>query len=171
MANNSSSAPSPLEKTSLASLDQKLVMAKRYAHEGVIAGTRAAIVAGIATAIPTVSGECKDAAMGKGQPQPHSSSSHHLHSCWVSLLHCCRQDSLEDSKEEFLQASLRTFKNGRHVRNRTTTVPPPGTYMYDRINNDDDDNLTFQGGKDVSNPYYYYYYYLIRRADIKRAAL
>ncbi|KAK4775240.1 hypothetical protein SAY86_010175 [Trapa natans] len=53
-ANNSSSAPSPLEKTSLASLDQKLVMAKRYAHEGVIAGTRAAIVAGIATAIPTV---------------------------------------------------------------------------------------------------------------------
>ncbi|KAK4746924.1 hypothetical protein SAY87_025961 [Trapa incisa] len=51
---NSSSASSPLEKTSLASLDQKLVMAKRYAHEGVKAGARAAVVAGIAAAVPTV---------------------------------------------------------------------------------------------------------------------
>ncbi|PKI75719.1 early nodulin-93-like [Punica granatum] len=49
-----SSAQSPLEKTSLASLDQKLVMAKRYAHEGVKAGAKAAVVAGIATAIPTL---------------------------------------------------------------------------------------------------------------------
>ncbi|KAK4746745.1 hypothetical protein SAY87_025782 [Trapa incisa] len=53
-ATNSTSASSPLEKTSLASLDQKLVMAKRYAHEGVKAGARAAVVAGIAAAIPTV---------------------------------------------------------------------------------------------------------------------
>ncbi|KAK4797654.1 hypothetical protein SAY86_029980 [Trapa natans] len=53
MAKNPSTQ-SPLEKTSLAALDQKLFMAKRYAHEGVKAGAKAAIVAGIATAIPTL---------------------------------------------------------------------------------------------------------------------
>ncbi|GAB2289225.1 hypothetical protein Dimus_023530 [Dionaea muscipula] len=47
-------AQSPLEVSSLASLDQRLAVAKRCSHEGVIAGAKAAIVAGIATAIPTL---------------------------------------------------------------------------------------------------------------------
>ncbi|EEF37894.1 early nodulin-93 [Ricinus communis] len=48
-------AQSPLEKTcSMASLDQKLAMAKRCSHEGVVAGAKAAVVASIATAIPTL---------------------------------------------------------------------------------------------------------------------
>ncbi|CAH9087996.1 unnamed protein product [Cuscuta europaea] len=37
----------------MASLD-KLAMAKRCSHEGVVAGTKAAVVATIATAIPTM---------------------------------------------------------------------------------------------------------------------
>ncbi|GMH04498.1 hypothetical protein Nepgr_006338 [Nepenthes gracilis] len=45
---------SPLEKSSLASLDQKLAMAKRCAREGVLAGAKAAVFAGIAVAIPTL---------------------------------------------------------------------------------------------------------------------
>ncbi|XVF49284.1 hypothetical protein PTKIN_Ptkin03bG0256100 [Pterospermum kingtungense] len=40
--------------TTLASLDQNLAMAKRCSHEGVVAGAKAAIVASIATAIPTL---------------------------------------------------------------------------------------------------------------------
>ncbi|KAF5741977.1 hypothetical protein HS088_TW09G00015 [Tripterygium wilfordii] len=44
----------PLERTSLASLDQKLAMAKRCSHEGVVAGAKAAIVASIAAAVPTL---------------------------------------------------------------------------------------------------------------------
>ncbi|CAI0389535.1 unnamed protein product [Linum tenue] len=47
-------AQSPLE-TSMASLDQRLAMAKRCSHEGVVAGAKAAVLASIATAIPTVS--------------------------------------------------------------------------------------------------------------------
>ncbi|ESR64223.1 hypothetical protein CICLE_v10009984mg [Citrus x clementina] len=47
-------AQSPLERTSLASLDHKLAMAKRCSHEGVIAGAKAAVVATVATAIPTL---------------------------------------------------------------------------------------------------------------------
>ncbi|ERN04490.1 hypothetical protein AMTRI_Chr05g62330 [Amborella trichopoda] len=47
-------AYSPLERNGLASLDQKLAMAKRCSHEGVIAGAKAAVVASIATAIPTL---------------------------------------------------------------------------------------------------------------------
>ncbi|GAB4832889.1 hypothetical protein Ancab_006907 [Ancistrocladus abbreviatus] len=47
-------AESPLERSSLASLDQKLAMAKRCSHEGVVAGAKAAVLAGIATAIPTL---------------------------------------------------------------------------------------------------------------------
>ncbi|XP_021650833.2 early nodulin-93 [Hevea brasiliensis] len=47
-------AHSPLEKNSLASIDQKLAMAKRCSHEGVVAGAKAAVVASIATAIPTL---------------------------------------------------------------------------------------------------------------------
>ncbi|GLT26132.1 hypothetical protein SLA2020_012170 [Shorea laevis] len=43
-----------LERSSLAALDQKLAMAKKYSHEGVIAGAKAAVVASIATAIPTL---------------------------------------------------------------------------------------------------------------------
>ncbi|CAI0543029.1 unnamed protein product [Linum tenue] len=46
-------AQSPLE-TSMASLDQRLAMAKRCSHEGVVAGAKAAVLAGIATAIPTL---------------------------------------------------------------------------------------------------------------------
>ncbi|CAI9765359.1 unnamed protein product [Fraxinus pennsylvanica] len=42
------------EITSLASLDQRLAIAKRCSHEGVVAGAKAAVVASIATAIPTV---------------------------------------------------------------------------------------------------------------------
>ncbi|XP_057988142.1 early nodulin-93-like [Hevea brasiliensis] len=47
-------AQSPLEKNSFASIDQKLAMAKRCSHEGVVAGAKAAVVASIATAIPTL---------------------------------------------------------------------------------------------------------------------
>ncbi|KAH9615648.1 hypothetical protein KSS87_012779 [Heliosperma pusillum] len=43
-------APSP----SLSSLDQKLAIAKRCSHEGVLAGAKAAVVAGVAAAIPTI---------------------------------------------------------------------------------------------------------------------
>ncbi|KAJ0788250.1 putative early nodulin 93 ENOD93 protein [Helianthus annuus] len=38
----------------MASFDQKLAMAKRCSHEGVVAGAKAAAVATIATAIPTI---------------------------------------------------------------------------------------------------------------------
>ncbi|KAL5698017.1 hypothetical protein ACHQM5_029106 [Ranunculus cassubicifolius] len=38
----------------MASQDQKLEMAKRCSHEGVVAGTKAAVIATIATAIPTL---------------------------------------------------------------------------------------------------------------------
>ncbi|CAL0325718.1 hypothetical protein Lal_00006378 [Lupinus albus] len=54
MAKGNVAANSPLERASLASLDQKLALAKRCAHEGVIAGTKAAVVATVATAIPTL---------------------------------------------------------------------------------------------------------------------
>ncbi|KAK0572350.1 hypothetical protein LWI29_030340 [Acer saccharum] len=47
-------AQSPLERASMASLDNKLAMAKRCSHEGVVAGAKAAVVASIATAIPTL---------------------------------------------------------------------------------------------------------------------
>ncbi|BBH08463.1 early nodulin-related protein [Prunus dulcis] len=43
---------SPFEKNSLTSIDQ-LALAKRCSHEGVKAGAKAAVVATIATAIPT----------------------------------------------------------------------------------------------------------------------
>ncbi|KAL7168343.1 hypothetical protein ACSBR2_038727 [Camellia fascicularis] len=54
MAKNNIMAQSPLERTSLISLDQKLATAKRCSHEGVVAGAKAAVVATIATAIPTL---------------------------------------------------------------------------------------------------------------------
>ncbi|KAJ0749730.1 putative early nodulin 93 ENOD93 protein [Helianthus annuus] len=38
----------------MASFDQKLAMAKRCSHEGVVAGAKAEAVATIATAIPTI---------------------------------------------------------------------------------------------------------------------
>ncbi|XAR66927.1 hypothetical protein NMG60_11013309 [Bertholletia excelsa] len=47
-------AQSPLERSSLSHLDHKLAMAKRCSHEGVLAGAKAAAVATIATAIPTL---------------------------------------------------------------------------------------------------------------------
>ncbi|CAN6460008.1 unnamed protein product [Victoria cruziana] len=47
-------AASPLEMKGLGPLDQKLAMAKRYGHEGVVAGARAAVVATVASAIPTL---------------------------------------------------------------------------------------------------------------------
>ncbi|XP_021764552.1 early nodulin-93-like [Chenopodium quinoa] len=34
--------------------DQRLAMAKQYSHEGVIAGAKAAVIAGVVTAIPTI---------------------------------------------------------------------------------------------------------------------
>ncbi|KAK7354289.1 hypothetical protein VNO80_19748 [Phaseolus coccineus] len=45
---------SPMVRPSLASLDQKLAFDKRCSHEGVLAGAKAAVVAGVASAIPTV---------------------------------------------------------------------------------------------------------------------
>ncbi|GMI81220.1 hypothetical protein HRI_001791300 [Hibiscus trionum] len=42
------------QSATLASLDQKLAMAKRCSHEGVVAGAKAAVVATIASAIPTL---------------------------------------------------------------------------------------------------------------------
>ncbi|KAK4343481.1 hypothetical protein RND71_036575 [Anisodus tanguticus] len=42
------------KNVSLASVDQKLAMAKRCSHEGVIAGAKAAVVASVAIAIPTL---------------------------------------------------------------------------------------------------------------------
>ncbi|KAK4343491.1 hypothetical protein RND71_036585 [Anisodus tanguticus] len=42
------------KNVSLASADQKLAMAKRCSHEGVVAGAKAAVVASVATAIPTL---------------------------------------------------------------------------------------------------------------------
>ncbi|MBA0622191.1 hypothetical protein Godav_007754 [Gossypium davidsonii] len=42
------------QSATFASLDQKLALAKRCSHEGVVAGAKAAIVATIATAIPTL---------------------------------------------------------------------------------------------------------------------
>ncbi|KAL2929482.1 Early nodulin-93 [Bienertia sinuspersici] len=36
------------------SYDQRLAMAKQYSHEGVIAGAKAAVIAGVVTAIPTI---------------------------------------------------------------------------------------------------------------------
>ncbi|KAE8729721.1 Early nodulin-93 [Hibiscus syriacus] len=56
------------QSATLASLDQKLATAKSCSHEGVLAGAKAAVVATIATGIPT----CKDAAMGKSQSQSHA---------------------------------------------------------------------------------------------------
>ncbi|XP_074574203.1 early nodulin-93-like [Curcuma longa] len=38
----------------LASMDQKLAVAKRCSHEGVVAGAKAAVVAGVAAAVPTL---------------------------------------------------------------------------------------------------------------------
>ncbi|WOK95969.1 early nodulin-93-like [Canna indica] len=38
----------------MAAMDQKLAMAKRCAHEGVVAGAKAAVVASVAAAIPTL---------------------------------------------------------------------------------------------------------------------
>ncbi|THU62482.1 hypothetical protein C4D60_Mb01t05620 [Musa balbisiana] len=38
-----------------AALDQRLAMARRCSHEGVVAGAKAAVVATVAAAIPTVS--------------------------------------------------------------------------------------------------------------------
>ncbi|XP_078168426.1 early nodulin-93-like [Carex rostrata] len=37
-----------------ASLDQKLALAKRCSHEGVVAGAKAAVLATVATAVPTL---------------------------------------------------------------------------------------------------------------------
>ncbi|XP_068649355.1 early nodulin-93-like [Aristolochia californica] len=47
-------AASPMERNGLTSLDQKLAIAKRCSHEGVVAGAKAAVLAGLASAIPTV---------------------------------------------------------------------------------------------------------------------
>ncbi|QCE14061.1 early nodulin-93 [Vigna unguiculata] len=44
----------PLVRPTFASIDQKLAFAKRCSHESVLAGAKAAVVACVATAIPTV---------------------------------------------------------------------------------------------------------------------
>ncbi|XP_031483481.1 early nodulin-93-like [Nymphaea colorata] len=55
MAGESSvQASSPLEMKGLGPFDQKLAMAKRCGHEGVVAGARAAVVATVASAVPTL---------------------------------------------------------------------------------------------------------------------
>ncbi|TMW81414.1 hypothetical protein EJD97_009783 [Solanum chilense] len=41
------------KNVTLATMDQKLAMAKRCSYEGVVAGAKAAVVASVATAIPT----------------------------------------------------------------------------------------------------------------------
>ncbi|KAJ3671208.1 hypothetical protein LUZ60_008634 [Juncus effusus] len=43
-----------MASVSRASIDQKLALAKRCSHEGVMAGAKAAVVATVATAIPTL---------------------------------------------------------------------------------------------------------------------
>ncbi|XP_010533179.1 PREDICTED: early nodulin-93-like [Tarenaya hassleriana] len=48
------SAQSPLERNTVAALDHNLAIAKRCAQEGVLAGAKAAIVAGFAAAVPTM---------------------------------------------------------------------------------------------------------------------
>ncbi|XP_021858415.2 early nodulin-93 [Spinacia oleracea] len=47
-------AESPLERSSLVSLDQRLAMAKRCSYDGAVAGAKAAVVAGFAAAVPTI---------------------------------------------------------------------------------------------------------------------
>ncbi|XP_068653448.1 early nodulin-93-like [Aristolochia californica] len=60
MASASSSSSSAkvknvaMERNGLASLDQKVAMAKRCSHEGVVAGAKAAVLAGMVSAIPTL---------------------------------------------------------------------------------------------------------------------
>ncbi|XP_077210513.1 early nodulin-93-like [Tasmannia lanceolata] len=51
---SSASTSPPQNKAFSPSLDQKLGVAKRCSYEGVVAGTKAAVVATIATAIPTL---------------------------------------------------------------------------------------------------------------------
>ncbi|XP_010254344.1 PREDICTED: early nodulin-93-like [Nelumbo nucifera] len=45
---------STIDRNGLASLDQKLALAKRCGHEGVVAGAKAAVVAAVASAVPTL---------------------------------------------------------------------------------------------------------------------
>ncbi|MCL7038100.1 hypothetical protein MKW94_028088 [Papaver nudicaule] len=47
-------AQSPLEMNGLAAYNHRLAMAKRCSQEGVIAGAKAAVLAGIASAVPTI---------------------------------------------------------------------------------------------------------------------
>ncbi|CAL0330516.1 unnamed protein product [Lupinus luteus] len=54
MARENVATNSPFERASLASLDQKMALARRCSHEGVIAGAKAAIAATVASAIPTL---------------------------------------------------------------------------------------------------------------------
>ncbi|OIW18568.1 hypothetical protein TanjilG_13320 [Lupinus angustifolius] len=54
MAKGNDAANSPLERASSPSMDQKMALAKRSSHEGVVAGAKAAVVAAVATAIPTL---------------------------------------------------------------------------------------------------------------------
>ncbi|KAG5027816.1 hypothetical protein JHK87_011330 [Glycine soja] len=54
MTKRNVAANSSFETTSLASLHQKLAMAKRCSREGVMAGAKTAVAASIATAIPTL---------------------------------------------------------------------------------------------------------------------
>uniref|UniRef100_A0A7N1A6F9 Early nodulin-93-like n=1 Tax=Kalanchoe fedtschenkoi TaxID=63787 RepID=A0A7N1A6F9_KALFE len=54
MTKTSSSNVDAASRTPPSSYDQRLAMAKQCSHEGVVAGAKAAVVAAVATAIPTV---------------------------------------------------------------------------------------------------------------------
>ncbi|KAK1258982.1 hypothetical protein QJS04_geneDACA005620 [Acorus gramineus] len=54
MASSKVRLPAAATNLSAAYFDQKMAMAKRCSHEGVVAGARAAVIATIASAIPTL---------------------------------------------------------------------------------------------------------------------
>ncbi|XP_022749720.1 uncharacterized protein LOC111299058 isoform X1 [Durio zibethinus] len=124
------------QSANLASLDQKLAMAKRCSHEGVAAGAKAAIVASMATAIPTLASVrmlpwARTNLNHTAQALIISTGFHHHHplftsisrssfcnnflllikfrlyySGWSCLFYSCRQDRFGYGTEELLQACL-----------------------------------------------------------------
>ncbi|KAF8364844.1 hypothetical protein HHK36_033176 [Tetracentron sinense] len=95
-------AQSPLERNGLASLDQKLALAKRCSHEGVVAGAKAAVVATIATAIPTFA-SVRMLPWARANLN-HTAQLYNFLSGWCCILHSCRQDCFGIGTEKFLQA-------------------------------------------------------------------
>uniref|UniRef100_A0A0E0DWN7 Uncharacterized protein n=1 Tax=Oryza meridionalis TaxID=40149 RepID=A0A0E0DWN7_9ORYZ len=86
-----------------AHLEQRLALAKRCSREANIAGVKAAAVATIASAVPTVTGEREDAAMGEGQHQPDGSGADHLHGGRDGLLRRRRQEDPLAGEEALLR--------------------------------------------------------------------